>query len=142
MKEGIHPGYMDCVISCACGNQIQTKATVPTIHVEICSNCHPYFTGKQKIVDTAGRVEKFQKRYKDQPAPVVKPKAKPRPRVQTRTLKTPRLSAKAKPALMVSSKGERGKKSEGGAPASKGKSAAPAAGAKGKGKAPAAEKSK
>lgn len=142
MREDIHPGYMDCVISCACGHQIQTKATVSTIHVEICSNCHPYFTGKQKIVDTAGRVEKFQKRYKDQPPPVVKPKAKSKPKIQTRTLKTPRLAAKAKPALLSSSKGERGRKFEGGAPPSKGKSAAPAAGAKGKGKAPAADKPK
>ncbi len=65
MKKGIHPDYVDCKITCLCGNEIQTKATMPEIKVEICSNCHPFYTGKQKLVDTAGRVERFQKRYKD-----------------------------------------------------------------------------
>ncbi|MEO0074477.1 MAG: 50S ribosomal protein L31 [candidate division WOR-3 bacterium] len=63
MKPKIHPKYVDCTITCACGNVVKTRSTKPTINVEICSACHPFFTGKQKIVDTAGRVEKFRRRY-------------------------------------------------------------------------------
>ncbi|MDW7987857.1 MAG: 50S ribosomal protein L31 [candidate division WOR-3 bacterium] len=63
MKKGIHPNYVDCVISCSCGNVINTRSTKPKINVEICSSCHPFFTGKQKIIDTAGRVEKYKRRY-------------------------------------------------------------------------------
>ena len=63
MKEGIHPKYEAAQIICACGNVIETRSTVPKIHVEICSSCHPFFTGKQKLVDTAGRVERFKRKY-------------------------------------------------------------------------------
>ena len=63
MKKDIHPKYVDCDITCLCGNVIKTRSTLPKIQVEICSNCHPFFTGQQKIVDTAGRVERFRKRY-------------------------------------------------------------------------------
>ncbi len=63
MKTGIHPDYVECTVRCACGNTFETKATTPDIHVEVCSACHPYFTGEQRIVDTAGRVERFKKRY-------------------------------------------------------------------------------
>ena len=63
MKEKIHPKYMDTTITCLCGNVIHTRSTKQNIRVEICSACHPLFTGKQKFVDSAGRVEKFQKRY-------------------------------------------------------------------------------
>ena len=63
MKEGIHPGYQTCTVVCACGHRFETRSTLPAIHVEICSNCHPFYTGKQKIVDTAGRVERFKRRY-------------------------------------------------------------------------------
>lgn len=63
MREGIHPKYMDCTITCACGNVIHTRSTKPSIRVEICSACHPFFTGKQKLVDTAGRVERFRRKY-------------------------------------------------------------------------------
>lgn len=63
MKEGIHPNYVACVIQCACGNVIETRGTRPRINVEICSSCHPFFTGKQKLVDTAGRIDRFQKKY-------------------------------------------------------------------------------
>lgn len=63
MKPKIHPKYVDCTITCACGNVVKTRSTKPAINVEICSACHPFFTGKQKIVDTAGRVEKFRRRY-------------------------------------------------------------------------------
>ncbi len=63
MKDKIHPKYFDTTITCICGNVIHTRSTKQNIRVEICSNCHPFFTGKQKFVDSAGRVEKFQKRY-------------------------------------------------------------------------------
>lgn len=63
MKPKIHPKYVECVVTCACGNTFKTRSTKPKLHVEICSACHPFFTGKQKIVDTAGRVEKFRRRY-------------------------------------------------------------------------------
>lgn len=63
MKEGIHPTYGVCVIQCACGNVIETRGTRPRLSVDICSNCHPFFTGKQKLVDTAGRIDRFQKKY-------------------------------------------------------------------------------
>jgi large subunit ribosomal protein L31 len=65
MKKGIHPDYNDTRITCLCGNVIETKSTQKDIHVEICSSCHPFFTGKQKLVDTAGRVERFQRKYGD-----------------------------------------------------------------------------
>lgn len=63
MKDGIHPKYGECTVSCACGYTFKTRSTEPVIKLEICSNCHPFFTGKQKLIDTAGRVEKFQKRF-------------------------------------------------------------------------------
>jgi large subunit ribosomal protein L31 len=63
MKSGIHPEYVDSTIVCACGEVVHTRSTRPQIRVEICSKCHPFYTGKQKLVDTAGRVEKFQKKY-------------------------------------------------------------------------------
>ena len=63
MKQGLHPNYEETVIKCACGNEIPTRSTKKDIHVEICSKCHPFFTGKQKLVDSGGRVERFNKRY-------------------------------------------------------------------------------
>lgn len=64
MKKGIHPEYKRAKVTCACGHTFVTQSTVGDINVEICSNCHPFFTGKQKLVDTAGRVEKYYRRYK------------------------------------------------------------------------------
>jgi len=63
MKKDIHPDYADTSIKCACGNAIEVGSTRQNIKVEICSNCHPFFTGKQKLVDTAGRIERFRKKY-------------------------------------------------------------------------------
>jgi large subunit ribosomal protein L31 len=63
MKDNIHPKYEPTTITCACGNVIETRSTAKDIHVEICSACHPFFTGKQKLVDTAGRIERFRKKY-------------------------------------------------------------------------------
>jgi large subunit ribosomal protein L31 len=65
MKKKIHPAYRKTKITCICGNVIETCSTKDDIHVEICSHCHPFFTGKQKLVDTAGRVERFQRKYGD-----------------------------------------------------------------------------
>ncbi len=63
MKADIHAEYGESVITCACGNTWTTRSTKPEIHVDVCSNCHPFFTGEQRIVDTAGRVERFRRRY-------------------------------------------------------------------------------
>ena len=63
MKEGIHPNYKPTTITCACGAVWETGSTKEDIHVEICSKCHPFYTGRQKLVDTGGRVDKFKKRY-------------------------------------------------------------------------------
>jgi large subunit ribosomal protein L31 len=65
MKKGIHPEYSQTEIRCACGNVVETGSTKKDIRVEICSNCHPFFTGKQKLVDTAGRIERFRRKYAD-----------------------------------------------------------------------------
>jgi large subunit ribosomal protein L31 len=62
MKTDIHPEYQLATVTCACGNTFQTRSTKPELHVEICSNCHPFYTGKQKLMDTGGRVERFQRR--------------------------------------------------------------------------------
>jgi len=63
VKKGIHPEYKMAQVTCACGNTFETRSTVDKLNVEICSQCHPFFTGKQKLIDTAGRVEKFLKKY-------------------------------------------------------------------------------
>lgn len=80
MKKGIHPEYVTCLVKCGCGHSFETRSTVPQINVEICSNCHPFFTGQQKFVDTAGRVERFQKKfggeYFKRPEKKDKPKAR------------------------------------------------------------------
>jgi large subunit ribosomal protein L31 len=63
LKEKIHPKYYDTTITCACGNVIKTRSTRKDIRVEICSNCHPFFTGRQKLIDTAGRVDRYRRKY-------------------------------------------------------------------------------
>ena len=63
MKKEIHPEYVDCTVTCACGNSFKTKSNKSEIRIDICDNCHPFFTGSEKIVDSAGRVEKFKKKY-------------------------------------------------------------------------------
>ena len=68
MKQGIHPKYEVITVKCGCGNTFETRSTIEKISVEVCSNCHPFYTGKQKFVDTAGRVERFQKRWKSEAA--------------------------------------------------------------------------
>lgn len=64
MKQGIHPEYVDATVHCSCGNTFQTRSTRPELKVDVCSNCHPFYTGTQRIVDTAGQVERFRRRFK------------------------------------------------------------------------------
>lgn len=63
MKKGIHPNYVESTVSCACGNTFTTKSVKPVLKVDVCSKCHPFFTGQQRILDSAGRVERFRKRF-------------------------------------------------------------------------------
>ncbi len=101
MKTGIHPNYVLSTIVCACGNTFQTRSTRPSVHLEICSNCHPFFTGRQKLMDSAGRVERFTKRFEKTKGQTVRAKAKPK--VATRAPKTPAnrvLSSGAKKAVI------------------------------------------
>lgn len=74
MKPGIHPDYKIVTATCACGSEFQTGSVLDAIKVEICSACHPFYTGKQKLVDTAGRVERFQRKYAQAPKPTGKKK--------------------------------------------------------------------
>jgi large subunit ribosomal protein L31 len=87
MKKGIHPEYGETTITCGCGNVLKTRSTKKEIAVEVCSKCHPFYTGQQKYVDSAGRVEKFQKKYswgrtdsKTEAKPESKPEAEPEPK--------------------------------------------------------------
>ncbi len=64
MKKDLHPKYKTCAVVCACGNKFETRSTVESMHLDICSKCHPFYTGKQKLVDTAGRVEKYLNKFK------------------------------------------------------------------------------
>jgi len=67
-KADLHPTYRKLMVQCACGNTFETRSTATSIHVEVCAQCHPYFTGKQRLVDTAGRVDRFRRRYATEPA--------------------------------------------------------------------------
>lgn len=69
MKKDIHPKYVDTTVTCACGNVIETRSTAKDIKVEVCSACHSFYTGQQKLIDSAGRVEKFQRKYGDKATP-------------------------------------------------------------------------
>ena len=66
MKQGIHPDYKAATVHCACGNTFETRSTSESLHVEVCSSCHPYYMGRQKLMDTAGRVERFRKKWGEQ----------------------------------------------------------------------------
>ena len=79
MKKDIHPGYKEVTVTCGCGNSFVTRSTAPKIAVEVCANCHPFFTGKQKFLDTAGMVEKFQRRWKSDAAQKAQAATKPPP---------------------------------------------------------------
>lgn len=68
MKPNAHPPYRTLQVACACGNKFETRSTSTSIHVEVCSQCHPFFTGKQRLMDTAGRVDRFRRKYATEPA--------------------------------------------------------------------------
>jgi large subunit ribosomal protein L31 len=105
MKEGIHPEYVKSTVTCACGHTFITRSTKPVIRLEICSNCHPFFTGKQKLVDTAGRVERFQKRFaKTEGKTVRKIEAPAKPRVTAKKAKSKILSTSPKRARAAAEK--------------------------------------
>ena len=101
MKAKIHPKYVESTITCACGNVVKTRSTKPKMNVDLCSACHPFFTGKQKLVDTAGRVEKFRRKYGDvvptKAAKPIKPPEPPKPPKAAKPPK-PRKPKAAKPA--------------------------------------------
>jgi large subunit ribosomal protein L31 len=69
VKPDLHPKYHKLSVKCACGNEFETRSTNPAIHVEVCAKCHPYFTGRQRLVDTAGRVDRFRRKYQGDAAP-------------------------------------------------------------------------
>jgi len=91
MKPKIHPKYVDSTITCACGNVVKTRSTKPKMNVDLCSACHPFFTGKQHLVDTAGRVEKFRRKYGDVvPTKAAKPVKPPEPAKPAKAPKPPK----------------------------------------------------
>jgi large subunit ribosomal protein L31 len=79
MRENIHPAYPTAKVHCACGATWETRSTSGELHLDICSNCHPFFTGKQKLLDTQGRIDRFNKKYANAPKRVAKPKAAAKP---------------------------------------------------------------
>jgi large subunit ribosomal protein L31 len=116
MKKDIHPKYVECKVTCGCGNAFVTRATVPQLSVEVCSNCHPFFTGQQKFIDTAGRVEKFQRKYQWNAKQVVtraeeaakKEAAKPKRKAPVVLGKTPKPRAVPKMTPEEAAKAEAG----------------------------------
>ena len=95
MKEGIHPAYKEVDVRCACGNTFKTRSTKPELHLEICSACHPFFTGRQKLIDTEGRVERFSKKFGAQTSEQRKTAAKAVKAAKAATAKKTTKSAKA-----------------------------------------------
>jgi large subunit ribosomal protein L31 len=116
MKEGIHPKYVESTVMCVCGNTFKTMSTKPVIKLEICSNCHPFFTGKQKLIDSGGRVERFKKKFALAKTSVTKKKKKilPAKAIGRRTLtsapKKVRVSIPQAKPKKSSEKKESGKK--------------------------------
>ena len=95
MKEGIHPAYKEVDVRCACGNTFKTRSTKPELHLEICSACHPFFTGRQKLIDTEGRVERFSKKFGAQTSEQRKTAAKAAKAAKAATAKKVTKTAKA-----------------------------------------------
>lgn len=102
MRTGIHPEYKRALITCACGRVSETRATVDELHVEICSHCHPFYTGRQKLVDTAGRVERFIAKYGDrrgtEPEAAAQPEPEPAAELEVSAEPEPAAEADAEPA--------------------------------------------
>ena len=112
MKSGIHPKYHEVTVTCACGETFRTRSTNPELRLEICSKCHPFFTGKQKLIDSAGRVERFEKRYKTVPAATTAS-----PAAGAAATEAPKVSRSARRIGAVSPKAAKKAKSRKGAPA-------------------------
>ena len=93
MREGIHPNYVESTVTCACGYTFKTRSTKPVIRLEICSNCHPFFTGKQKLVDSAGTVERFNKRFAKTEGKTIKLAKKEKPVTEKKKPKSKILSS-------------------------------------------------
>ncbi len=109
MKKDIHPEFQDSVFRCACGAEIATRSSKPEYKLEICSACHPFFTGKQKLIDSAGRVERFMKKYGDKPISTGKKPAKVS-RKKAETVAKPARMTKAKPKEKAKEKAAPSKK--------------------------------
>jgi len=112
MKEAIHPDYKPAKVVCACGNVIETRSTRGDFHVEICSSCHPFFTGKQKLMDTAGRIERFRTRYAAAPAAPAPKKAEAPAAAPARKAEAPSENRAAKRAKANAGKPKPEKKEE------------------------------
>ena len=94
MRENIHPAYPTAKVHCACGATWETRSTHGDLHLDICSNCHPFFTGKQKLLDTQGRIDRFRKKYANTPAtPVKKEKKAAAPKAEKKAEKAPKKAA-------------------------------------------------
>ncbi len=96
MRENIHPAYPTAKVHCACGATWETRSTHGDLQLDICSNCHPYFTGKQKLLDTQGRIDRFRKKYANTPAPAEKPKKAAAPKAEKKAEK-PKAAKEKKP---------------------------------------------
>jgi large subunit ribosomal protein L31 len=140
MREGIHPQYKPAKVMCACGNVIETRSTRGDFHIEICSNCHPFFTGKQKILDTAGRIERFKTRYAATPSKQeAKPAAPPpKPEPKKVEVKENRAAKRAKAAAGKPKPKAEAKPTEAAAPAAPEAKPAEAAAPQAKGETPSA----
>ena len=119
MKEGIHPKYVECKVTCGCGSTFVTRCSVTTLSVEICSACHPFYTGKQKFVDAAGRVEKFQSRHawsKEAMDEMLKKKSKRAPRKEKVSVGVPKTKKRKATDEEDSAGGKGASKPKGGGP--------------------------
>ncbi len=112
MKEGNHPDYKDVEVRCACGNTFKTRSTKPELHLEICSACHPFFTGRQKLIDTEGRVERFSKKFGLQTSETRKAAEKAAKAAQAATKAAAAKKAKAAKAAAKPPKKEKTEKTE------------------------------
>jgi large subunit ribosomal protein L31 len=119
MKKNIHPDYKSSVFRCACGAEIAARSLKEEFKVEICSSCHPFFTGKQKLVDSAGRVERFMKKYGDKPISTGKKSTKPTPEKAARTMKPSKPMPKEKSAPKDTDAAKKPGKDKAGKPAKK-----------------------
>lgn len=106
MRTGIHPDYVDCKVTCSCGETFQTRSTKPELHVELCSKCHPFFTGTQKLVDSGGRVQRFADKFGNAAAAVAEKEAAAR-EARQKAAEEAALAARVEKAKKDSTKAER-----------------------------------